>query len=279
MVSSNLSTTAQPFQPQTVEQVGILEDIQVSRPSYNIMEQAGSLKDVQVPHPLVRDFGQLVEFSKFKQPCWIVHKSECESPFKVKCTGLEWRPFIMADLLGLFSCSYRFESYIIWSTEIQLFKGPVKGRCCQNCCWFSTNRLQLQASYRNSSRDRPIRLLRPTCRHPWTCLVYVDNTFTDLRSFYGLVEGHIRGLSSLGKSQEKYGDLLIPIIQGKIPAKVRQNLAREHSDSEWNIDELRSTILKEICILEQGLSKPTPFLPDTSSPGMTATIHFHWCSG
>ena len=49
---------------------------------------------------------------------------------------------------------------------------------------------------------------------------------------------------------------------------------REHSDSEWNIDELRSAILKEIHIFEQELSKPTPFLPDTSNPGMTAATFF-----
>jgi len=54
---------------------------------------------------------------------------------------------------------------------------------------------------------------------------FTDNTFTDLRSFYDSIEGHV---SSLGKSQEKYGDLLIPVIQRKIPAEVKQNLSREH---------------------------------------------------
>ena len=92
------------------------------------------------------------------------------------------------------------------------------------------------------------------------------NTLADLRSFYDSVEGHIRGLSSLGKSRDIYGDLLIPIILGKLPTEIRTNLAREHSHLEWNIDELREAILKEIHILELGLFTSASSFPDTSSP-------------
>jgi len=51
-------------------------------------------------------------------------------------------------------------------------------------------------------------------------------TLTSLREFHDSVEGHIRSLASLGKSQESYGALLVTIILGKMPAKIKQNLAR-----------------------------------------------------
>ena len=64
------------------------------------------------------------------------------------------------------------------------------------------------------------------------------------------MESHSRGLSSLGKSEETYGDLLIQIILNKLPRDVRQNLARETATPEWTFPPLMSAILKEIRILE-----------------------------
>ena len=90
-----------------------------------------------------------------------------------------------------------------------------------------------------------------------------SSDMTELRRFYDSVENHIRGLSSLGKSQESYGALLIPIILGKLPMEIRHNLAREHSNPEWTIDELRGAILKEIQILEQGLFITSTALPSS----------------
>ena len=72
-------------------------------------------------------------------------------------------------------------------------------------------------------------------------------------------------MSSLGKSQDTYGDLLIPIILEKLPTEIGTNLAREHGHLEWNIDELREAI-KEIHILEQGLFMSASSFPHTSSP-------------
>ena len=43
-----------------------------------------------------------------------------------------------------------------------------------------------------------------------------SNTLASLRNFYDSVESHIRGLASLGKSEQSYGDLLIPIVIGKL---------------------------------------------------------------
>ena len=82
------------------------------------------------------------------------------------------------------------------------------------------------------------------------------NNLASLRIFYDSVESHIRGLSSLGKSEHSYGDLLVPIIMSKRTTEVRRNLAREHSSSQWILTDLMAALQKEIRILESGLHDP-----------------------
>ena len=72
------------------------------------------------------------------------------------------------------------------------------------------------------------------------------------------MENHVRGLGSLGKSHETYGDLLVLIVLGKLPHELRQNLAREHDSLEWKFQQLREAILKEIRLLEAGINVNTP---------------------
>ena len=98
-----------------------------------------------------------------------------------------------------------------------------------------------------------------------------SSSFTSLRLFHDNVETHTRGLSSLGKSAEKYGDLLVPVILRKLPNDIKQNLAREAATSEWTYPQLMSAILKEIRILEAGSStscrsQPTATFLTTSKP-------------
>ena len=52
------------------------------------------------------------------------------------------------------------------------------------------------------------------------------NSSSALQLFYDSVESQARSLSSLGKSRETYGSLLVPIILNKLPA---DDLARQHS--------------------------------------------------
>ena len=73
-----------------------------------------------------------------------------------------------------------------------------------------------------------------------------SNSLSSLREFYDSTEGHIRSLSSLGKSEDSYGSLLVSIILGKLPAKVKQNLVRAHGKQEWTITELQAAILNEL---------------------------------
>ena len=105
------------------------------------------------------------------------------------------------------------------------------------------------------------------------------SNLVSLRTFYDTVESHIRGLSSLGKSEHSYGDLLVPIIMGKLPTDLQRNLAREHSNSPWNLSDLMAAILKEIRILESAPYDPhkTPYDPHKSMPRST-TAAFHVAS-
>ena len=86
-----------------------------------------------------------------------------------------------------------------------------------------------------------------------------------LQLFYDTMETHIRGLESLGKSHNSYGDLLVPIVLGKLPHQIRTNLARDHDSPEWKFKQLRESILKEIRILEAGI-QPNPMQATLPSP-------------
>ena len=50
-------------------------------------------------------------------------------------------------------------------------------------------------------------------------------SLSSLRIFHDPVESHIRGLDALGKLEDSYGALLIPIILVKLPVETRSNLA------------------------------------------------------
>ena len=94
-----------------------------------------------------------------------------------------------------------------------------------------------------------------------------DN-LSSLRLFYDSVETHIRGLESLGKKTETYGDILVPIIQKKLPNGIKRNLARQNGNKEWQLDDLRKAILNEIEILEAGQNSSSDY--ELSSDSTTA---------
>ncbi|XP_071153114.1 uncharacterized protein [Mytilus edulis] len=61
------------------------------------------------------------------------------------------------------------------------------------------------------------------------------NHLISLRQFYNQIETYVRGLESLGQSQDSYGTLLVPIILKKLPGEIKKNLAREHGTENCNI--------------------------------------------
>ena len=131
-----------------------------------------------------------------------------------------------------------------------------------------------------------ITLLRERFRQPYKLinahmqallnLCDVTNSLSSLQSFYDTVKNHIRGLSSLGKFPESYGDLLTPIIFRKLPKEIQRNLARDHSNAEWTLDDLRSSIMKEIRILETELhtSRNLDQLFNPNTPLMTTASFY-----
>ena len=59
-----------------------------------------------------------------------------------------------------------------------------------------------------------------------------SNALSSLQTFHDTIERHMRSLSTLGKSVDSYGDLLVPIILNKLPQKTRKNMVREHDSNE-----------------------------------------------
>ena len=76
------------------------------------------------------------------------------------------------------------------------------------------------------------------------------NNFASLYIFYDAVESHIRGLSM---SEHSYGDILIPVLLGKLSPDICRNLTYENFNSQWILADLMTTIVKEISVLESGL--------------------------
>ncbi|XP_064646772.1 uncharacterized protein LOC135499753 [Lineus longissimus] len=72
-----------------------------------------------------------------------------------------------------------------------------------------------------------------------------------LRSFYDQLESNVRGLEGLGKPQESYEALLVPLILDKLPSRIRITITRDHGDKEWRLP-LREAILQEIKAAEAG---------------------------
>ena len=99
-----------------------------------------------------------------------------------------------------------------------------------------------------------------------------SNSLSSLHEFHGITEGHIRSLSTLGKPDDSYGCLLVPILLGKLPIKIKQNLIRAHGKKGWTLSELRAAILNELDILEMG-SHPEPL-----SPVVPPMVSFHTTS-
>ena len=88
-----------------------------------------------------------------------------------------------------------------------------------------------------------------TCKLYWIRQVLQMPTLACV-CFHDSIENHTQDLSSLGKFESTYGDLLVPIILAKLPRDIRQNLTKENTSPEWNLPEIMSAILKEIRILE-----------------------------
>lgn len=73
----------------------------------------------------------------------------------------------------------------------------------------------------------------------------------------------------LGKSEDCYTSLLVPIILGKLPTKTKQNLTQTNGNKKWTITELQAVLLNELYIFEIGLQSESC----TDPPLLTASFH------
>lgn len=102
------------------------------------------------------------------------------------------------------------------------------------------------------------------------------NDIKGLGEFHDAIENHVRGLLALGWTTASHGALLVPMVLGKLPPDTRRNLARNHSNLYWTIDELRDSIAREIRVLEAGSCiPPSPVEDHQRSPLVTASFQ-HW---
>ena len=79
-----------------------------------------------------------------------------------------------------------------------------------------------------------------------------NTTMNSLKEFHDRMESYIRGLHSLGKTEDSYGDLLVPIIFEKLPGRVKTQITREHGDSAWTLGESKAALYKEIQAAQAG---------------------------
>ena len=79
-----------------------------------------------------------------------------------------------------------------------------------------------------------------------------SNTLTSLQSFYDTVKRHMRSLPTLRKTPDLYGTLLSSVILGKLSSDTKTRMAQDHYDTEWTVEDLMASILKEIRIFEAG---------------------------
>ena len=94
------------------------------------------------------------------------------------------------------------------------------------------------------------------------------SSLASLCIFYDSVEGHIRGLSSLDKSEHSYGDILVPILMAKLSPEIHKNLAHEHSNTQWILADLMAAILKEIRVFESSLYDPHNFMTKSTAASL-----------
>jgi len=72
--------------------------------------------------------------------------------------------------------------------------------------------------------------------------------------FYEKIETYVRGLESVGQTENTYGPLLVPVILKKLPGDVRINLTRHHESNSWQLNELLQILSHELYIMEEGNS-------------------------
>ena len=177
---------------------------------------------------------------------------------------LYWQPF-----WDCFEAAVDTNRSLTGVQKLSYLRAQLRGEASQVIAGFQLT----NANYADSTR-----LLKERFGEPYTQidahmqalidLPGLSNTPSSVREFHDAIESHIRSLTALGRTEDSYGSLLATILLGKIPGKIKQNMARAHGKREWTITELRTSIRDELHILEIGSQTE----PHTT---LTPTASFH----
>ena len=74
--------------------------------------------------------------------------------------------------------------------------------------------------------------------------VFHDKDITWIRKLYDNVDTHHRALKALGKAQDQYSDMFVPLTESKLPENLQVSLLKEKSGS-WKVDEMLDILGKE----------------------------------
>ena len=80
--------------------------------------------------------------------------------------------------------------------------------------------------------------------------IYSDKNISRVKKLYDDVKFHHRALQALDKSQEKYADVFVPMIESKLPESIRVSVVSQKTE-QWNMDQLLEVLSKEISIRRQ----------------------------
>ena len=84
------------------------------------------------------------------------------------------------------------------------------------------------------------------------------NDVRKLRELYDIIEANVRGLESLGVESEKYGSLLIPVLQPKLPLQIQIEISRKIGGEDWSLTKLLEILRTELEARERCLKSVNP---------------------
>ena len=72
-----------------------------------------------------------------------------------------------------------------------------------------------------------------------------DKDIKDLQKLLDQTKSSIRNLNSVDVTNDIYGTLMVPLINGKLPNNIRISIAKIFDDEMWDIGKLITLLRKE----------------------------------
>ena len=84
------------------------------------------------------------------------------------------------------------------------------------------------------------------------------NDVLNLRKLLDQVESSVRNLKSLKVETNSYGQLLVPLLNEKLPNDLRLRIASEFGNDVWLLDDMLGILKKEVESKERSILVGTP---------------------